>query len=451
MQSRYIRFLVPVILVFTLGAVIAWPTFEGFFFRIGDNTIDWPITVHTGLDLQGGLQVLLEADLPEGETITDESMSVATTIIENRVNGLGVTEPIVQRQGDRRISVELPGLTDTEQALALIKQTGLLEFVDVGSAPLAPGTPVVTTGELGVASVDEVTDFDGTVYQTVMTGSDLREANVGQDQAGGYAIYFTLNDEGAVIFSDHTGANRGQYLAIVLDGEVISSPRINDQIPNGEGTISGAFTLEEANNLALSLRYGSLPVPLEVVESRTVGPTLGQDSVDASLVAGIIGVIMVGIFMVLYYRLPGLIALLALSGYVAVTFALFKLIPVTLTLPGIAGFILSMGVAVDANILIFERMKEELRAGRTLNLAIEEGFRRAWPSIRDSNISTIITCGILYWFGGQFGATIVKGFALTLFVGVVVSLFTAITATRSFLVVALTQFDIKNYKTWFGV
>jgi len=240
-------------------------------------------------------------------------------------------------------------------------------------------------------------------------------------------------------------------MGIVLDGRVISSPVIRDAITSGSGVISGDFTSENANKLALQLRYGALPVPLSVVNSRTIGPTLGQDSVRLSMLAGAIGFSTVALFMVLYYRLPGLVAVLALAMYAAITFSLFKLIPVTLTLPGIAGFVLSVGVAVDANILIFERMKEELRDGRNINFALEEGFRRAWPSIRDSNISTIITCTILFWFGSSFGASIVKGFALTLAIGVGVSMFTAIVATRTFLHAFLGNLDLEKRKGLLGV
>jgi preprotein translocase subunit SecD len=228
-------------------------------------------------------------------------------------------------------------------------------------------------------------------------------------------------------------------------------PQVESPITQGSGVITGNFTHEEANNLAIQLRYGSLPIPLKVVESRTVGPTLGQDSLRKSLVAGGIGLSVVVLFMALYYRLPGVVADLALLVYALITFALFRLIPVTLTLPGIAGFVLSIGVAVDANILIFERLKEELRSGRTLSQAIDLGWRRAWPSIRDSNLSTLITCAILFWFGSTFGASIVKGFSLTLALGVLVSLFTAITVTRIFLHVVLDNIRLTEHPKWFGI
>jgi preprotein translocase subunit SecD len=237
----------------------------------------------------------------------------------------------------------------------------------------------------------------------------------------------------------------------VLDKKVISAPSINTPITDGKGVITGNYTTDSANRLAIQLRYGSLPIPLKVVTSQTVGPTLGQDSLRKSLVAGIIGLLVVILFMGTLYRLPGMVADVALLVYATISFALFILIPVTLTLPGIAGFVLSIGVAVDANILIFERLKEELRAGRTLRQAIDLGWARAWPSIRDSNLSTLITCAILFWFGTAFGASIVKGFSLTLAIGVLVSMFTAIVVSRTFLHLVLDNIEIAEHHNWFGV
>jgi preprotein translocase subunit SecD len=257
------------------------------------------------------------------------------------------------------------------------------------------------------------------------------------------AVGFTLKPEGARRFGDYTREHVGQVLSIVLDGKVISTATIREAITD-QGQISGNFTREEAQSLVIQLKYGALPVPLKVVNNVTVGPTLGQESVDRSLLAGIIGLGVVMIFMLTYYRLPGLLADLALLIYTAVVLSIFKLLPVVLTLAGIAGFVLSIGMAVDANILIFERLKEELRFGRTVRSAIDAGWRRAWPSIRDSNFSTLITCAILFWFGNQFGATIVKGFALTLAIGVLVSMFTAIVVTRTFLHVVLETVGIRH-------
>jgi preprotein translocase subunit SecD len=284
-----------------------------------------------------------------------------------------------------------------------------------------------------------------------MTGADLEEAHVEVDSLGQPAVGFTLTDTGRQIFSDYTSTHTGQYLGIVLDKTVISAPVVNTPITDGVGIIQGGFTADEANQLAIQLSYGALPVPVKVVESRTVGATLGEESVRKSLVAGVIGLSVVILFMVLYYRLPGFIAALALIVYAVLSLALFKSIPVVLTLPGIAGFILSIGMAVDANILIFERLKEELRAGRNLRQAIDLGWSRAWPSIRDSNTSTLITCAILYVFGSTFGASMVKGFSVTLALGIFVSLFTAIIVTRTFLHTVLDNTKLSDHPRWFAL
>ena len=452
------------IFLFLLLSVSLWiaSPYSELNIKVFGRNIDWSVEVRQGLDLQGGLQVLLEADTTENEEISMDAMAATRSIVEQRVNGLGVTEPVVQSQGTNRTSVELPGIDNPEEAVALLKETGLLEFVDLGNNPLPPGTSVLTdknTGEMANVNVlaeradaGEEIELGDVIFETIMTGADLRSANVGRDQVtSAFQINFTLTEDGTDVFGEHTANHIGSHMAIVLDGKVISSPVIRDAIPSGSGVISGDFDSESANKLALQLRYGSLPVPLSVVNSRTIGPTLGQDSVRLSMLAGLIGFTTVALFMVLYYRLPGVVAVLALAMYAAITFSLFKLIPVTLTLPGIAGFVLSVGVAVDANILIFERMKEELRDGRGIEFALKSGFLRAWPSIRDSNISTIITCTILFWFGSTFGASIVKGFALTLAIGVGVSMFTAIVATRNLLYVFLGRLDLDKRKKLLGV
>jgi preprotein translocase subunit SecD len=284
-----------------------------------------------------------------------------------------------------------------------------------------------------------------------MTGKELSSVNVGVSPSGQPAIDFVLSPEGTTIFANHTAANIGKILTITLDKRVISAPTINDAIPSGQGQISGAFTSETANALAVQLRYGSLPIPLKVVETRIIGPTLGEDSLQKSLTAGLIGMIIVILFMVIYYRLPGIVAALSILFYAAIAFAVFKFFHFTLTLPGIAGFLLSTGAALDANILIFERMKEELRNGRNLVQAVDQGWSRAWSSIRDSNLAAIITSLILYWFGSTFGATIVKGFSLTLALGVAISLFTAIYVTRTLLTFVLRTFKPQNLQTWFGI
>lgn len=398
------------------------------------------IKVHQGLDLQGGLQVVLEADMPEGQTLDEGSMEAARVIVDNRVNGLGVTEPLVQLQGDNRIIVELPGISDPDLAVSTIRETGLLEFVDAGNTPIPDGTLIQTSmgGPTLPENAPEGTELPqvpDTVYPTVITGGDLAEvSNAGLNPNSRVVeINFSLTSEGGTKFGEYTGANVGNYLCIIVDKMVLSCPVVNARIDNN-GTISlGQSGLEEGQALAIQLRYGALPVPLKVVENRSVGPTLGQDSVQRSIRAGTIGLIIVLLFMIIYYRLPGSMAALALIIYGLINFGLYKLIPVTLTLPAITGFILSVGMAVDANILIFERMKEELRSGKTLKFAMELGFTRSWPSIRDSAISTLITCVILFWFGTNFGASIVKGFAITLALGVITNIFTAITVTRTFL------------------
>jgi preprotein translocase subunit SecD len=285
----------------------------------------------------------------------------------------------------------------------------------------------------------------------MMTGADLKNAAVTTNRANQYEISFELSDAGAKTFADYTGSHVGSVLAIVLDKEIISAPRINEKIPDGKGVIQGSFTQESANNLAVQLRYGSLPIPLTVVEVRTVGPTLGQDSLQKSLLAGLVGFVIVALFMTIYYRLPGFVAVGAIVFYALIAFAIFRFIPVTLTLPGIAGFLLSTGSALDANILIFERIKEELRTGKNINVALDLGFRRARPAIIDSNIATLITCAILYWFGSTFGATIVKGFSITLGIGVGVSLFAALVVTRTIMNLIFTNFKSTNYTKWFGI
>lgn len=439
---RSYRWLIIILIVVAIAIFIDLPNNPGI--HIG--SFNREIETRLGLDLVGGVQALLEADLPEGTAIEAEKMSTATRIVENRVNGLGVTEALVQQAGEKRIVVELPGVEDPLEAISTIQETGLLEFVDMGFNPLPAGTIVVTD-----FAAAETTDTSEPLLHTVMTGDAIENVQVTRDQTGNYAIQFELNSEGADIFSEYTTSNVGNHLGIVLDNTVISAPRVDEPITEGEGIISGAFDLESANALAVQLRYGSLPIPLKVVETRTIGPTLGQDSLQKSLVALLIGFIIVILFMGIYYRLPGILADVSIIIYALVTFAIFRYLPVTLTLPGIAGFMLSTGSALDANILIFERLKEELRAGRGLNQAVDIAWKRAWPSIRDSNIATLITCGILFWFGSAFGATIVKGFSLTLAIGVVISLFTAIVVTRTFLNLVLPYVKEKNFTRWFGI
>ena len=416
--------------------------------------LDHNVTTRLGLDLRGGLQVLLEADLPADTPVDADAMETARTIMENRTNALGVSENVLQIAGERRIVGEFPGLENTDQVLATIQQTGLLEFVDTGDTNLSAGTVLETDFATGSESETPApTDGENPpiIYHTIMTGKDLKQVAVSQDRLGQYVIQFDLTPEGANIFATHTTANVGKYLTIVLDKTVISSPVINSAIPDGSGIIQGNFTAESANALAVQLRYGSLPVPLKIVETRIIGPTLGEDSLNRSLVAGLVGLTIVILFMGIYYRLPGITADVSILLYAVILLAVFKLIGVTLTLPGIAGIMLSTGSALDANILVFERLKEELRSGRSLRQAFDQAWTRAWPSIRDSNIAALITSGILYWFGSTFGATIVKGFSLTLALGIGISLFSSLYITRTFLALALQWFKPQNLERWVGI
>ena len=364
-----------------------------------------------GLDLVGGSRLVLEAQTTEQiREITPEVMGHLQFAIEQRVNKLGVAETVVQQVGDKRLLVEIPAVTDLKEAKAFLGETAQLEFKRPG--------PVV--------------DGKKTWETTDLTGRDLNRAQLTTDASGQWVVSLEFNAEGAKKFATLTEELVGKEMAIFFDGIEQSSPRVNEAIYGGSAQISGGssgFAYEEAQRMVDLLNAGALPVPAEIVEENTVGPTLGADSIAASKKAGIIGLGAVVIFMVLFYHVPGVIANVALLIYSLILFALFKAIPVTLTLAGIAGFILSIGMAVDANILIFERTKEELRAGRNLFTAINSGFDRAFTSIFDSNMTTIITCVILY----LLGTSVVKGFALTLALGVIVSMFTAITVTKNFM------------------
>ncbi len=455
-------------------------------FKSGTNLLYREIPIRLGLDLRGGLQAVLQADM-DCAKVNPADLQVTRQILERRANALGVSEITMQIAGNCRIVAEFPGIENPEQVIASLQQTGRLEFVDMGGTPVPEGTLIQTDfGQESSATPEQATPSPSTptpeatnppasatpspeatpsssseatpapenkVYHTVLTGAALDSARivVRQDQVGKFLIEFALKPEAKQIFADYTSTHIGQILAIVLDGRVISTPVIQSAITEGSGVITGNFTEESANALAIQLRYGALPIPVKIVQTQTIGPTLGEESVRRSINAGIIGILTVILFMALYYRLPGLLADLALLLYTALSLMLFKLIPVVLTLPGIAGFILSIGMAVDANILIFERLKEELRKGHGLRQAIDLGWSRAWPSIRDSNISTLITCAILFTFGNTFGASIVKGFSVTLALGVLVSLFTAIIVTRTFLHLVLDNIKLAEHPRWFGL
>lgn len=393
--------------------------------------IDNALTVKQGLDLQGGISVLLKPDPNlhyDPNTLATE-MPAVRDALEQRVNGgLGVNEPSIRLQSSNNqpaILVELPGFTGNQtNAVNSLLQTGNLEFWSTGATPATVGAA-----------------FDPTQYTTNNPGNkpwftgknlDASQVYVSYDTAGRPQISFEMKGDAIGSFGSFTSNNIGQFLTVTLDRTVIQSATIQSAI-TGPGVITGQFTLDQANQIVTVLKYGALPISLVIDSEQTIGATLGQDSITKSFIAAIIGLGIVMLFMLLYYRLPGILADIALLMYAALTFALFKLIGVVLSLAGIAGFVLSIGMAVDANVLIFERVKEELRAGRLLSSAIDVGWKRAWTSIRDSNISTLITCAVLYGFGSNFGASIIVGFATTLFLGVLISMFTAVVVTRTFL------------------
>ncbi len=353
-------------------------------------------SIKQGLDLQGGTHVVLQAvETPEAK-IDDDALNRTVKIIERRVNELGLTEPVIQRQGKDRIIVELPGIKDPDQAINMLGRTAMLEFKDI----------------------------NGT---TVLTGKDLRDARAQMTGSGSQAVVgLEFTDEGGAKFADLTARNIGRPISILLDGEVLTSPVVQEAITGGKAQISGSRNMEEAEHLAILLRSGSLPVKIEVMENRTVGPTLGQDSKEKSVVAFSIAIIGIFAFMLLFYRIPGVVADIALLLYVMLLLLIMRYLDATLTLPGIAGIILSIAMAIDANVLIFEHFKEEVAVGKTLRSAMDKGFSRAFVTIFDSNITTLIAAVILFYLG----TGPIRGFAVTLGLGVVLSMFTAITVTK---------------------
>lgn len=355
-------------------------------------------SIKQGLDLQGGTHIVLEAEDSPDAPVTEDSLSRAVTIVERRINEMGLTEPIVQKEGARRIIVELPGEKNPEKAIETIGKTAIMEFKD----------------ESGT---------------TRMTGSDLKTAKEQIENGGRNVVAIEFTDEGAQKFADLTASNVGHQISILLDGEVLTSPVVNEPITGGKAVITGSKSLEEAKNLAILLRSGALPVKLKVMEVRTIGPSLGQDSKIKSEKAFAIGIILIMIFLVVIYRLSGIVANVALLVYVLILLSILKYLDATLTLPGIAGIILSMGFAVDANILIFERFKEEVLIGKSLRTSMEAGFKRAFNTILDANVSVMIAAVVLI----VMGSGTVKGFAVNLALGIIVSMFTAIIVSRSLL------------------
>lgn len=355
-------------------------------------------SIKQGLDLQGGTHIVLEAEDTPDAPVTEDSLNRAVSIVERRINEMGLTEPLVQKEGVRRIIVELPGEKNPEKAIETIGKTAVMEFKDESGA-------------------------------TRLTGKDLKTAKEQIENGNQNVVAIEFTDEGADKFADLTAANVGHKIAILLDGEVLTAPVVNEPITGGKAVITGSRTLEEAKNLAILLRSGALPVKLKVMEVRTIGPSLGQDSKIKSEKAFAIGIVLIMIFLVVVYRMSGIVANVALLVYVLILLSILKYLDATLTLPGIAGIILSMGFAVDANILIFERFKEEVLVGKTLRTSMEAGFKRAFHTILDANVSVMIAAIVLI----VMGAGTVKGFAVNLALGLIVSMFTAIIVSRSLL------------------
>jgi len=408
-----------------------------------------PEGLRLGLDLSGGSQLLYKADLSRKDpSVTDDqAMESAIEKIQRRVNEFGAAEPTIQKQGTDRILVQLPGVQDITRAIRLIGDTGLLYFRelerDAGGSPVLDSEGNYTFQESPASALG--TDGE----QRELTGQYLLSASPDFDQFGAPIVVFEWNNEGANLFSQITGRNLQQPLAIFIDDQLVSAPVVESVITN-RGQIQGNFTLEEARDLVNKLNSGALDVPLELIDERDVDASLGADSIEKSLIAAGVGILLLLIFMVVYYKFPGVVACVSLLMYGAILLAIFNVFSssLTLTLPGIAAFILSLGMAVDANVLIFERMKEELRAGRTLQASVEIGFARAWTAIRDSNITTLIACLILFWLGGTFGAFMVRGFALTLSIGVAISMFTAIVVTRTFLRIIVSTKKVTDLRAY---
>jgi preprotein translocase subunit SecD len=424
------RFAIPLIIILAIAVGFFvypkyWDSAAGdFFFKYPTKPF------RLGLDLLGGTHLVYEADLSKvDEADRASSMDGLRGVVERRVNLFGVSEPViaVNKSGDNwRLVVELAGVKDINEAIRIIGQMPYLEFKEQRTEEESKKI-IDAINEQGS---NAVLDQDPYFTTTSLTGRYLNKATLSFDQQTGKPqVLLEFNEEGKQLFADLTKKNVNKILAIYLDGAPISTPVVQQEILDGSAQITGNFTVKEAKQLVERLNSGALPVPVTLISQQSVGASLGQDSLRKSMVAGIVGFILVALFMVVWYRFAGLLAIFALVIYSVLTLAIFKLIPVTLTLAGIAGFILSIGMAVDANILIFERMKEELRRGNNFSFSVDEGFKRAWTSIRDSNVSSLITAFVLYWFG----ASIVRGFALTLIIGIFVSLFSAITLTRTFL------------------
>ncbi|MDO8728944.1 MAG: protein translocase subunit SecD [bacterium] len=431
MRKYLIWSIVLVLFFLLLGIFLVWSEREGTRFPFS-----------FGLDLVGGTELVYRADTTNVEDVNG-AMNTLKEVIERRVNIFGVSEPLIQTESaglvsgnrDERLIVGLPGVTEIDKAIELIGQTPVLEFrlARSNTEEILKNNPDATLDELFIA--------------TGLSGRYLSRARVEFNPTTGAAIVgLEFNTEGGELFAKITREHKNEILAILLDGKVISAPVIVDEISDGKAQITGSFTPEEARDLVRNLNYGALPIPIALATSQTVGATLGEAALNSGVEAGVIGFIVLSLFLIFWYRLPGLISVIALVSYIIISLVIFKLVPVTLSAAGLAGFILSIGMAVDANVLIFERLKEELRKGKSISDSLHEGFSRAWLSIRDSNISSIITAIILFWLG----TSAVKGFALTLGIGVLVSMLTAISISRTFLFAITPTIDTKGKRFLFN-
>ena len=428
-MRKYLIWSIALLLFFLLlGTFLVWSEREGTRFPFS-----------FGLDLVGGTELVYRADTSRIEDV-DSAMATLKEVIERRINIFGVSEPLVQTESaglvsgnrDERLIVGLPGITDIDRAIELIGRTPVLEFrlAHPDAEEILKANPNASPDELFIT--------------TGLSGRYLSRARVEFNPTTGAAVIgLEFNKDGGELFAQVTREHKGEILAILLDGAILSTPVIVDEISNGKAQITGSFTPEEAKNLVRNLNYGALPVPITLATSQTMGATLGEIALNSGVRAGLVGLVVLSLFLIFWYRLPGLVSVVALSFYIILSLVIFKLIPVTLSAAGLAGFILSIGMAVDANVLIFERMKEELKKNKSISEALHEGFSRAWLSIRDSNISSIITAIVLFWLG----TSAVKGFALTLGIGVIVSMFTAITVSRTFLfvIVPTTETRVKRF------
>ncbi|TSC93967.1 MAG: preprotein translocase subunit SecD [Candidatus Berkelbacteria bacterium Licking1014_85] len=417
MKRNLIIRLIFIVLITVLSVSIALPNNKNIKIFGAEKKID----IVKGLDINGGSQLIYAMELEKIEKNQQAQASEsALNIIRKRVDSLGVSEPSIQTatiEGKKTIIIELPGINDVNQATEVVGKTAYLEFQE---------QTIDGSGGDGVNSAWK---------KTGLTGKNLKRSSV-EVTGGGQGskslkveptVTLEFDGEGSKLFEEITSRNVGKPVAIVIDNQVVSAPKVETTITGGNAIITGMGDLKEAKNLSISLNSGALPVPLKLISQRTIGAQLGDESISKSIYASIIGIFLIIIFMIIQYRFAGIIASVSLMIYTIIIIAIYKLIPVTLSLAGIAGFILSIGAAVDANILIFERTKEELRLGKGVKTAIEEGFKRAWPSIKDSNVSSIITAIILIWFG----TGIIKGFAVTLLIGILVSMFTAITISQT--------------------